>query len=115
MFGNLNTKTLGVYPYESDEEVYYSQTINDIWSSFFHTGNPNPDTNYLRTRGPAYRATLKKFQDFKLQGYYDTENKVNILDYNKLGHEKPLFSDECSFFDNYGYTFQKFNPNGIKI
>ena len=115
VFGNLNTKTLGVYPYESDEEVYYSQTINDIWSSFFHTGNPNPDTNYLRTRGPAYRATLKKFQDFKLQGYYDTENKVNILDYNKLGHEKPLFSDECSFFDNYGYTFQKFNPNGIKI
>lgn len=115
VFGNLNTKTSGVYPYESNEEVYYSQTINDIWSSFFHTGNPNPDINYLKIRGPAYLATLKKFQDFELQGYYVTENKVNVLDYHKFGHEKPLFSDKCSFFDNYGYTFEKFNPNGVEI
>ncbi|CAI7677683.1 unnamed protein product [Penicillium discolor] len=49
-------------PIRVDDDVYYTNAIQDMWASFARTGNPNVDKSYLITRG--YNSTLAFFSDF---------------------------------------------------
>ena len=49
-------------PIRVDDDVYYTNAIQDMWASFARTGNPNVDKSYLTTRG--YNSTLAFFSDF---------------------------------------------------
>lgn len=49
-------------PIRADDDVHYTNAIQDMWASFAQTGNPNVDKSYLRARG--YNSTLAFFSDF---------------------------------------------------
>ena len=49
-------------PIRVDDDVYYTNAIQDMWASFARTGNPNVDKSYLTARG--YNSTLAFFSDF---------------------------------------------------
>ncbi|ANB12758.1 hypothetical protein AWJ20_1027 [Sugiyamaella lignohabitans] len=54
VFGTLNE--FGLH-FRDEYDLPFNQLIMDYWTSFFRTGNPNPDPNYLKARG--YTGTLQ--------------------------------------------------------
>ncbi|KAG7096415.1 hypothetical protein E1B28_003855 [Marasmius oreades] len=40
------------------KDIHYTALVQDLWGAFAKSGNPNPDKNYLRARGSAYKSTL---------------------------------------------------------
>ena len=48
-------------PYSEDggyNSLPFNQYINDVWTSFIRTGNPQPNAEYLQIRGRSYNTTL---------------------------------------------------------
>ncbi|EED23401.1 carboxylesterase, putative [Talaromyces stipitatus ATCC 10500] len=54
-------------PVRVEEDIYYTNAIQDIWTSFAKTGNPNPDKEYLIIRG--YESSLEMFEGFGFEEY----------------------------------------------
>lgn len=54
-------------PVRVNEDIYYTNAIQDIWTSFAKTGNPNLDEKYLSVRG--YESSLDVFRDFRFEEY----------------------------------------------
>jgi hypothetical protein len=44
-------------------DVDYTCLVQDLWSTFARTGDPNPNLADLAARGPAYESTLKLLQE----------------------------------------------------
>ncbi|KNG84178.1 cholinesterase [Aspergillus nomiae NRRL 13137] len=108
IWGTLNAKTQNVDPYYGPRDISHSQMLNDIFSSFFRTHNPNPDPELLKIRGPAYSSTL---DIFGLSGYHIPEYQTDDESLFLLGMppsqiQNPVKSDKCDVFTNYGYPFQ---------
>lgn len=108
VWGNLNSKTKNVQPYHNDDEILYSQLMNDVWGSFIRTNNPNPNTDLLKVRGPAYASTLKIFSDnkFSIGTYQPHSATLPALNPNPSTFPNPGQSKQCGVFTQYGYTFQ---------
>ncbi|KAJ9151338.1 Carboxylesterase, type B [Pleurostoma richardsiae] len=66
-------------PIRVDEDVYYTNAIQDMWASFARTGNPNVDKAYLRARG--YHSTLEFFSDFVWPPFDVVSPKVASLQF----------------------------------
>lgn len=120
-WGTLNSKTQDVIPYYDHEDVLNSQILNDIFGQFIRTQNPNPDPEWIRTRGPAYRATYELFME---KGYHISEyggykrgfgggiNESSKLK-RDIGFGVPdNDKTKCKAFDEYGYTFQRAGKTG---
>lgn len=48
-------------PYSEDggyNSLPFNQYVNDVWTSFFRTGNPQPNAEYLQMRGRGYNTSL---------------------------------------------------------
>ena len=92
----------------------HSQLMNDIWSSFFRTHNPNPDVNMLKIRGPAYASTYKVFaeQGYEIKQFNASTGNVNLFGFPPSHTDGPLVPEQCAVFDSYGYTFEhaRFEP-----
>ena len=119
VWGTLNSKTRNVAPYYSVADVQHSQMLNDIFGAFFRTRNPNPNLEYLKTRGPAYQATLEKFtaEDNDGEGYQIPEFKaqqqqVSLLEVEPDWTVNPGVTEKCKVFRDYGFTFQHANYTG---
>lgn len=108
VWGNLNSKTKNVQPYSSNDEILHSQLLNDIWGSFIRSGNPNPDTDVLKIRGPAYASTLKIFGDNKyhIGNYQAHADTLPLLSMPPLTIANPGQSKQCAIFKQHGFTFQ---------
>ncbi|KAG7096399.1 hypothetical protein E1B28_003842 [Marasmius oreades] len=50
------------HPVRVKEDIHYTALVQDMWGAFARSGNPNPDKEYLRARGPAYESTLKALE-----------------------------------------------------
>ncbi|KIK54216.1 hypothetical protein GYMLUDRAFT_48881 [Collybiopsis luxurians FD-317 M1] len=46
-------------PIRIPQDVFYTALVQDLWTAFARTGNPNPDQVDLAARGPAYESTLQ--------------------------------------------------------
>ncbi|KGO50346.1 Carboxylesterase, type B [Penicillium expansum] len=58
----FGTYYLSDQPIRVDDDVYYTNAIQDMWASFARTGNLNVDKSYLIARG--YNSTLEFFSNF---------------------------------------------------
>ncbi|KAJ5287618.1 carboxylesterase [Penicillium angulare] len=49
-------------PVRVPEDIYYTNAVQDMWTSFARTGNPNVEKDYLKARG--YNTTLRFFENW---------------------------------------------------
>ncbi|KAF3401238.1 Carboxylesterase 4A [Talaromyces pinophilus] len=54
-------------------DIAYTNAVQDMWTSFAKTGNPNPDAEYLRVR--EYGSSMDFFANFRFEEYSDTEKE----------------------------------------
>lgn len=110
VWGTLDSATKYVQPYRSEEEVRYSQLLNDVWSAFMRSHTPNLDADFLRARGASYNYSLSVVEGdtgYRFRPYGSPED-TNVLGYKDvMGHRPSRYQDMCPFFDKNGYTFQK--------
>lgn len=111
IWGNLNSKIFNVAPYYSVEDIKHSQLLNDVFSAFFHTRNPNPRPEVLKVRGPAYQATLEKIageEKYRVPEFR-ARKEVSVLGVQPGWTVGPGTTEKCRVFQEYGFTFQNAN------
>ena len=93
--------------------------LNDIFGAFFRTRNPNPNLEFLKTRGPAYQATLEKFtaenddgEGYQIPEFRARQEQVNLLGIEPDWTVNPGVTEKCKVFRDYGFTFQHANYTG---
>ncbi|PWY67218.1 carboxylesterase [Aspergillus sclerotioniger CBS 115572] len=69
-------------PIRVDEDVYYTNAVQDMWASFARTGNPNVNQEYLKTRG--YNSTLEFFENWSWPEYTTYSPEIANLQYPPL-------------------------------
>ncbi|RAL11924.1 putative cholinesterase [Aspergillus homomorphus CBS 101889] len=110
IWGTLNSKTQNVSPYYSTQDIQHSQLLNDIFSAFFRTRNPNPDVETLGLRGPAYRYSYEIFGE---RGYHmpeyqgNSDRVVASLGVVPGVTVNPGRTAKCRVFEEQGFSFQK--------
>lgn len=74
-------------PVRIPEDIFHTALIQDLWTSFARTGNPNPDQQDLAARGPAYASTLQILKETSwVWEQYNNETMFRAsLDYPDLG------------------------------
>ncbi|KAF9063200.1 Alpha/Beta hydrolase protein [Rhodocollybia butyracea] len=74
-------------PVRIQEDISHTALIQDLWTTFARTGNPNPDQADLAARGPAYASTLSILQETKWvwEEYDNVTMRRASLDYPDLG------------------------------
>ncbi|PWY77070.1 cholinesterase [Aspergillus heteromorphus CBS 117.55] len=111
-WGTLNSKTQNVAPYYNVQDVLHSRLLNDIFGSFFRTGDPNPDPLMLKIRGPAYASTYEVFgggyalEELR-EGQKNASATVNVLSYPPSVGSDPGSTEMCRVFEDFGFTFQR--------
>lgn len=67
-------------------DIAYTNLVQDLWSAFARTGDPNPNQEDLAARGPAYASTLQllKETDWIWPKYDDVSMQRAALDYPEL-------------------------------
>ncbi|KAE8556169.1 hypothetical protein TMatcc_003500 [Talaromyces marneffei ATCC 18224] len=73
-------------PVRDDGDIKYTNVVQDMWTSFAKTGDPNPDIEYLSTRG--YRPSEHYFTMFRFEEYSTAGKGVMNLEW-----PRPSFSD----------------------
>ncbi|KAE8349900.1 Carboxylesterase family-domain-containing protein [Aspergillus coremiiformis] len=111
VWGTLNSKTKTVAPYYNQDDILHSQLLNDVWASFFHSHNPNPDQALLKLRGPAYASTYNIFvqNGYQVPEYRPEAPEVSLLGMPPSWIGNPGLSRKCAVFEDYGFTFQNAN------
>lgn len=110
IWGTLNAKTAYVRPYVSVRDQLHAQVMNDLFSAFFRSHDPNPEREVLSVRGPAYAASLGVFYGAQGRGYRVNEfrsqdSRISVLGMPPTEKANPGLSDVCEVFDRFGYTF----------
>ncbi|KAL4930497.1 putative cholinesterase [Aspergillus undulatus] len=107
-WGTLNSKTQFVEPYYGVQDLHHSQVLNDIWGSFFRSHDPNPDTEVLALRGPAYEATYRIFgeEGYEIKQHRPEEETLALLGMPPSRARNPGVTEQCRVFEEYGFTFQ---------
>ncbi|KIK54212.1 hypothetical protein GYMLUDRAFT_177628 [Collybiopsis luxurians FD-317 M1] len=74
-------------PIRIPQDVFYTALVQDLWTAFARTGNPNPDQDDLAARGPAYESTLRILRETKWvwEEYDNVTMRRASLDYPDLG------------------------------
>lgn len=85
-------------PYSEDggyNSLPFNQYVNDVWTSFFRTGNPQPNAEYLQIRGRSYNTTLawSQMTPFGEYGSNSTAS-IQILD-GPPRHSGLLSPEQC--------------------
>ncbi|KAJ5496237.1 Carboxylesterase type B [Penicillium fimorum] len=119
-WGTLNTKTEDVYPYYDDRDILHSQLIHDVFGAFFRERNPNPDLEFLKTRGPAYASTLSIFggevgsspllesaEKGLVIEQYEPERNMTLLGMPPSTTVNIEDKDICAVLREHGFTFQR--------
>ncbi|KAF5366636.1 hypothetical protein D9757_011885 [Collybiopsis confluens] len=79
-------------PVRVPQDIAFTALIQDLWTTFARTGNPNPDQDDLAARGPAYESTLQILQEANwIWQAYDTVTMSRAsLDYPNLANLQGL-------------------------
>ncbi|MCJ1313970.1 hypothetical protein MMC25_007650 [Agyrium rufum] len=91
-----------IYPIRAPEDLYSVQLSSGYFASFMKTGNPNPSTAYLKTRG--YTKTLQAIQETGTWEQVDTATgPMRLIDYPAT---EATFQDlpQCAFL-NYSINY----------
>lgn len=104
IWGNLNT---GLSDQNLDlSDVQHSQLLNDMFGSFFHTFDPNPDPVSLKMRGPAYATSYEVFGDQRNRLVpNDPDSELVDVHSIPIALEDKSRSKKCNSFDRHGYIF----------
>ncbi|KAF5372239.1 hypothetical protein D9758_005066 [Tetrapyrgos nigripes] len=83
-------------PPREDNDFYYTALVQDLWTSFARTHDPNPSLALLKARGPAYGSTLNLLQQTGwVWPKFENGNQVLAsLEYPQLGIQQGLPDDE---------------------
>ncbi|KAJ3755852.1 alpha/beta-hydrolase [Lentinula raphanica] len=67
-------------------DISYTNLVQDMWTAFARTGDPNPDIEDLVARGPAYQSTVQLLQDTKWvwPTYDDDSMQIASLEYPEV-------------------------------
>jgi acetylcholinesterase len=108
VWGTLNSKTKNVDPYYDQNDILHSQLLNDVFSAFFRSRNPNPDQALLKVRGPAYASTYDVFvkNGYRVPEFRPEAQNISLLGMPPSWIENPGLSRKCAVFEDYGFTFQ---------
>ncbi|KAL1638684.1 hypothetical protein SLS58_008716 [Diplodia intermedia] len=66
-------------PVRVDDDIYFTNAVQDMWGSFARTGNPNVDRAYLEARG--YNSTMKLFEGWEWPEFSTWSPRVAALQY----------------------------------
>jgi len=93
-------KVFGTYylfdqPPRIEEDFFFTNLAQDLWTSFARTSNPNPSLDFLKSRGPAYASTVKILEEtgFVWPQFEDDNQVLASLDFPELGTEDGLPDD----------------------
>lgn len=108
VWGTLNSKTQHVDPYYSDNDIWNSQLLDDVFAAFFRTYNPNPDARMLELRGPAYKHSHEVFgkMGYRIDEYESGSKNVSVLETTPGLTRNPRKTEKCAVFEEYGFTFE---------
>lgn len=85
-------------PYSEDggyNSLPFNQYVNDVWTSFFRTGNPQPNAEYLQVRGRSYNTTLAWSQMTPFGEYgSNSTSSIQIID-GPPRHSGLLSPEQC--------------------
>ncbi|KAK9899041.1 alpha/beta-hydrolase [Cystobasidium minutum MCA 4210] len=95
-------------PYSEDggyNSLPFNQYINDVWTSFIRTGNPQPNAEYLQVRGRSYNTTLA-WSEMTPFGQYGSNSTayIQLLD----GPPRPsglLDPAQCQILADSGFLY----------
>jgi hypothetical protein len=83
----------------------FNQYINDVWTSFIRTGDPQPDAEYLRVRGRSYNTTLAWSEATPFEAYtQNSTSSIQILD-GPPRHSGLLNVDQCRVLASSGFLY----------
>ncbi|KAL0263761.1 hypothetical protein SLS55_002743 [Diplodia seriata] len=66
-------------PVRVDDDIYFTNAVQDMWGSFARTGNPNVERAYLEARG--YNSTMKLFDGWTWPEFSTWSPRVAALQY----------------------------------
>lgn len=75
------------------DDIYYTNAVQDIWTAFARTGNPNPDKTYLAVRG--YNSTAELFGKFQLEEYGSKTGQLAKLQWPQPWYDSIPDQDHC--------------------
>ncbi|PWY90672.1 carboxylesterase [Aspergillus heteromorphus CBS 117.55] len=81
-------------PVRSNEDIYYTNMVQDMWASFARSGNPNVESSYLRARG--YSSTLQLTSRWNWVEYTPNSAKVANLQYPQPSLSTLPYLEECT-------------------
>lgn len=85
-------------PYSEDggyNSLPFNQYVNDVWTSFFRTSNPQPNADYLQARGRSYNTTLSWSQATPFETYnQNSTTAIQLID-GPPQHSGILYPDVC--------------------
>ncbi|KAL2812146.1 Carboxylesterase family-domain-containing protein [Aspergillus granulosus] len=108
IWGTLNGEPQGVPSYYNMQSWMHSQLLNDIFGSFFRSYDPNPDTEWLRVRGPAYASTYQIFaeDEYRIEQHDPHAETLALLGMPPSTTQNPGLTEKCAVFEDYGFTFE---------
>ncbi|KAJ3875320.1 alpha/beta-hydrolase [Lentinula edodes] len=73
-------------PLRVPADIFYTNLVQDLWTTFARTGDPNPDLADLAARGPAYESTRRLLVDTKWvwPKYDNVSMQIASLEYPEL-------------------------------
>ncbi|QKX58774.1 uncharacterized protein TRUGW13939_05901 [Talaromyces rugulosus] len=80
-------------PVRVADDIYYTNAVQDIWTAFARTGNPNPDKAYLAARG--YNSTAELFGRFQLEEYGSKTGQLAKLQWPQPWYDSIPDQDHC--------------------
>ncbi|CRG84495.1 hypothetical protein PISL3812_01776 [Talaromyces islandicus] len=75
------------------DDIYYTNAVQDIWTAFARTGNPNPDKAYLAVRG--YDSSAEFFAKFQLEEYSSKTGQLAKLQWPQPWYDSIPDQDHC--------------------
>ncbi|KAI9043578.1 putative cholinesterase [Aspergillus affinis] len=115
IWGNLNSKTKNVAPYYGANDLHLSQVMEDVFGAFFRTRNPNPEKEWLATRGVGYSFSKGVFYGDNEEsgdrihpvGKGSKTRGVSSLGLKLEKVQDPGDTAVCRVFEEYGHTYDR--------
>ncbi|KAJ3771733.1 alpha/beta-hydrolase [Lentinula raphanica] len=97
-------------PVRVPADISYTNLVQDMWTAFARTGDPNPDLVDLAARGPSFQSTIQLLQDTEwVWPAYDGDSMpVASLEYPEIKTQTGLPDDangRCAVIDAAGVAF----------
>ncbi|KAH8704918.1 putative carboxylesterase [Talaromyces proteolyticus] len=93
LFEVFGTYYLFDQPVRVVEDIYYTNAVQDMWTAFAKSGNPNPEEAYLAVRG--YNSSQEVFRTFKMKEYSKKEGQLAKLQWPRPWYASLPDQEHC--------------------